>query len=1116
MTSKPYAALLFQQLLKMHHTAGMEWRSRCEALQLLQNRAFVLATEEERIQFSNLFARISYACQKGEVDHRTQFLLHGFRRFVREKSLESQWPEWEQLYELGLKVTAKIIATLWKTPVPPEVTAVLPKIVSFQLRQTELSDFRQKVRVVALSDDEDAAQLTCLDEARGEEVKVQYNLADRNENFNPTIRLIRQVFGFPVTLNLVDVEVDTAGILRPKAIVVEPDFLIDVTAIADCFQPEGTEPVLYLLKKLLPFESSDNLLIGNIANFFLDELIAHPKATFETLFPKIFRLYPLQFSLLNNESIRDIMNRSKAHFTVIKKMVNGEFQANGIELEECYIEPTFLSETYGIQGRLDAFHVSSGPDSKASIVELKSGKPFMANLYGLSNSHYTQTMLYDLLVKSVYDKTVEPTNYILYSGVPERPLRYAPAVKAQQMEALQVRNQLVGLERQLAAIDASKPENVALLAGLRRELYPKVKGFHSRDLEVFEKTYAELSPLVRKYFNAFAGFIAREHQLAKTGIQGVENVNGMAALWLNSFGEKEENFEIISYLKIAENQAAESEPVIVFQKTERTNQLANFRNGDIAALYPMRNAGDNVLRSQVFKVTIISIQAQTVTIRLRSRQLNQHIFEENEFWNLEHDLLDSSFVGMYRGLFEFARTAATKKALLLTQSAPAEPEPVKVTMPPELTIEQQRVFRKILASRDYFLLWGPPGTGKTSMMLKHLVDYWFSHTQEDLLLLAYTNRAVDEMCEAIESLGGHMRDHYLRIGSRYSTDERFQGQLLDRKIETVNTRAELLEIIGRHRIFVATIASFQTKPELLQLKQFQRVIIDEASQILEPMLVGLLPLFGHFTLIGDHRQLPAVVVQDSKVSAVSDEELKGIGLDNLRNSLFERLFLRCEKEGWTWAYDRLSHQGRMHAEIMQFPNEHFYGGFLSLLPEGFEEQPQQLESHGFERGEVSSELAALLLRRRALLLPTPADDEDGTRKTNRHEAALIVELVKTFRDLFRDSLRPYSMGIITPYRAQIALIRKYLQDAGLSTDELTIDTVERYQGGARDVILISLCTNSDSRIASLTSLSSEGIDRKLNVALTRARRHLVLVGNPDILKESEIYRKLWEWCGATI
>ena len=106
-----------------------------------------------------------------------------------------------------------------------------------------------------------------------------------------------------------------------------------------------------------------------------------------------------------------------------------------------------------------------------------------------------------------------------------------------------------------------------------------------------------------------------------------------------------------------------------------------------------------------------------------------------------------------------------------------------------------------------------------------------------------------------------------------------------------------------------------------------------------------------------------------------------------------------------------------------------------------------------------------------------------------------------------------SIGIITPYRAQIALIHKYLEELPKDiTQKITVDTVERYQGGARDIIIISFCVNRLSQLQSLISLSQEGVDRKLNVALTRAREQLVLIGNQELLSTDHVYKSLFESC----
>ena len=155
-----------------------------------------------------------------------------------------------------------------------------------------------------------------------------------------------------------------------------------------------------------------------------------------------------------------------------------------------------------------------------------------------------------------------------------------------------------------------------------------------------------------------------------------------------------------------------------------------------------------------------------------------------------------------------------------------------------------------------------------------------------------------------------------------------------------------------------SVSSFNSKMDLLKLKQFDRVIIDEASQLLEPYLVGLLPHFKRFVLIGDHQQLPAVVTQSVADSAVADEDLQSIGLHNLRNSLFERLYKRCIENDWDWAYAQLSHQGRMHADIMKFPVLSVNSGdsILELAQKMITEKPKVypvLDENGFVVGTIN-------------------------------------------------------------------------------------------------------------------------------------------------------------------
>lgn len=1139
------ARLFYRELAKIHANAAWTHAAKTDALARLLELLFLEVTKEENIQFTTLFARIAYAGHKFHMEKRTLYWVHLFRRKIRSKVPQEEVP---MVYALGLRVFSDSIQELFGQAPIAEVQPFIPDEIPYAYAEVHLAAFRRNARVLALEDDQTREMLLARDEENPTEIiYIQYNIPGRNELFEPTIRQIRKSFGFPVLLSLIDVEVTVNDessekrqvCYRPRAIVAEPDYLLDVTTIAGCFQGSSAEPVIYLLQKFLPQEQSLPMILGNVANFFLDELMNNPEATFRETFPKVFKTNPLTFAQLSDAEIRTLAENSQKHWVTLQAMVRQGIKDFDIEPSESYLEPSFYDEIHGLQGRLDVLYKN---ENRSAIIELKSGSPFLPNIYGIGASHFIQTLLYDLMVRAVLGEAVEHTCYILYSGLESQQLRFAPVIKAKQNEALQIRNQLVAIDRLLANI-RSDLQHVPILSRIKTTHFPQLKGFHQKNIERFECTYHGLNDLERRYFNAFAGLIAREHQLAKTGIQGRSKANGLAALWLNTLEEKEANFQILKSLKIKEERVSEDEPVIIFEKTIATNQLANFRTGDIAVLYPSAKEQPAASRhqspvtTQIFKVTILGISSAEVKVKLRYKQFNTQIFSEFETWNLEHDIMDVGFLAMYQGLFRWAASQVQSRELLLTTKAPeqgllppyapegkGEPTTIlKNTTPAvdsadaltyrlqSLTEEQRRILEKMLSTRDYFLLWGPPGTGKTSQMLCSYAGWIFKNTEENLLLLAYTNRAVDEICEALDSLGDEVKDAYLRIGSPYSSGEEFENQLLSSKISHVKNRKELLEIIHNHRIFVSTLASLSSNQQLLQLKKFRRVVIDEASQILEPMLVGLLPQFEQFILIGDHKQLPAIVVQDEWQSAISDEKLHTIGLQNLRNSLFERLYRRCTNMGWSWAFDHLSYQGRMHEEIMHFPAVHFYEGNLKTLPAHIAASQRQTALLPAQVVNSQQDWEHWVTQKRLLFLSTPIDQDSPSRKTNQHEAKLIAALIRFFQKK-HISAQGQSIGVITPYRAQIAQIQETLQSEGIDFSHLTIDTVERYQGGARDIILISLCTNFASQMETLVSLGEDGVDRKLNVALTRAREQVVVLGNRDLLLQNEVYSKLITWC----
>ena len=367
-----------------------------------------------------------------------------------------------------------------------------------------------------------------------------------------------------------------------------------------------------------------------------------------------------------------------------------------------------------------------------------------------------------------------------------------------------------------------------------------------------------------------------------------------------------------------------------------------------------------------------------------------------------------------------------------------------------------------------------------------------------ILLLAYTNRAVDEICQSLSSITPGI--DYIRVGSELSCDVRFRGHLLENILAECNSRREVNIRMADCRVYVGTVASIAAKAELFKLKRFDVAIVDEATQILEPQLLGILcakfaderNAVGKFILIGDHKQLPAVILQNSGHSEVHDEGLREAGLFNLKDSLFERLYRFHLKEESPKAIDMLCRQGRMHPGVAFFPNKAFYAGKLEAL--GLPHQLEHIEAP-------------------VRFIPSKQDLESVSGKTNRYEAQIVAGLAKEVYLAHEEEFDPNrTLGVITPYRSQSALIRKELQALAIpALSRISIDTVERYQGSERDVIIYSFCVNHLYQLRFLPNLTEEDgvqIDRKLNVALTRARKQLFITGVPEILSHNSIYQYL--------
>lgn len=1151
MQTKTTAIDYFEELLEVHTDENIPLHLKYTQLRTLLEKVTKELTNKEVLQFSNLFSRLSFICDK----HKSSRNIHSFRITANKVLHENIRPTNEE-YQTHFKYLSEFISSTYKIAVPDEIKVLYPP-TEYKKPKREVTLTRlDKIRVEIIEIQKDI--LICeTEENEGEDyIRVSLNEADVNSNFKSV-----KDFWVGAQLFLVNIEIDENEIYHSKFIILEPDYLVDISSIAECFQDFGTTELNYLKSKFEEIPNTKYIRLGNFANLVVDELFGESdsnKVTFKDTFDKDFKSYPFEYTacqdLVEKEKFIKYWQDAQLHFDRIKKAVTSDFSNYGISIETASLEPAFLCDLYGIQGRLDILELNKG--SKSKIIELKSGgTPFPDDGKSIKPNHKAQLYLYYQLVGVLnnlrFGEIAEKTDgYILYSKVPENNLRFDKPTLNRVQSIFDLRNKIIINEYILASNDLNRTQDLILKISPDAiinspNVHPNFRAILEPQIEEFSKPIKTANELEKTYFFSFVSFIAKEQYLAKLGNGQYESNNGLANLWLNSFNEKADKFEILYDLKIDENKVDKAEKEITFKRPNDYNEFVNFRNGDICVLYPREAEGENVTTNQVFKCTIKSITKDKVIVCFRYKQRNTKYFQNFQKWALERDSMDSSFTAMYRSIYSFLNSTKFKRSLLLSKEAPSNGDDYGFRRK-HLSDEQNRIINKALSSKDYFLLNGPPGTGKTSIIVKELVRELYKEESCNILLLAYTNRAVDELCETVNNSiinfddmnngivnYGRTDRNFVRIGGELSCSQEHKHNLLSNIIEceakSIENKGERFSresinaVLSKHRIYISTVASISGKTDIFNLKKFDIVIVDEASQILEPQIVGILPKCSKFILIGDHKQLPAIVLQDPESSKTNNEALESIGLDNRKNSLFERLYNFCEASNLDFAYDKLTYQGRMHKEVALFPNHSFYQSELKQaydIPNLSEKVKEELSRQVKALDLVSplkGNLADLLSKKRLIFFQSKIDKNNHFGKSNIQEAELVVKVVSELQNLYKFNNRPFknkkTIGIVTPFRNQIALIKQQLEQAQiLNFEEITVDTVERYQGSQRDVIIFSFAINNPFQLNGIVNLNDDGtVDRKLNVALTRAKEQLILIGNDSFLSNNLVYFKLIEF-----
>lgn len=472
-------------------------------------------------------------------------------------------------------------------------------------------------------------------------------------------------------------------------------------------------------------------------------------------------------------------------------------------------------------------------------------------------------------------------------------------------------------------------------------------------------------------------------------------------------------------------------------------------------------------------------------------------------------------------------------------------EPMKF---PWLNPTQERAVNEVLWAKDVAIVHGPPGTGKTTTLVEAINETLMRESQ--VLVCAQSNMAVDWISEKLVDRGINV----LRIGNPTRVNDKMLGSTYERrfeshpdypqlwairkairelrknrkkgsenyhqKIERLKSRAAEIEIrinaelFGEARVIACTLVG--SAHRLLEGMKFGTLFIDEAAQALEAACWIPMRRASRVILAGDHCQLPPTVKSIAALRA-------GLG-----KTLMERI-----AENKPEVVTLLKIQYRMNDEIMRFSSDWFYGGKVESAPQikyrsvldydhpitwidtSNEENQITIEGEDAPEDSASTASSVSAANQNSDLNFKEQFVGESFGRINKAEAELtLLTLAEYFTKIGKQRVleERIDVGIISPYRAQVQYLKKLIKKYEFFKPYrrlISVNTVDGFQGQERDVILISLVrSNDEGQIGFLKDL------RRMNVAMTRARMKLIILGNKDTMTKHPFYKKLWEYVEA--
>jgi DNA replication ATP-dependent helicase Dna2 len=857
------------------------------------------------------------------------------------------------------------------------------------------------------------------------------------------------------TLEMTDEPPLALRALPEGVVILEPDLLLNITDINNAEYCARQYP----LRRMIPTPANAPTLRGTLIHRAFADMLKSGDTQTEPHLKRALRQQAVDLAL-RQITYEQMRQDAEPHLLALASWYAHQRETLWQTEPRLRAETFLLAPEVGLKGRLD-FLMSD--EFGGSLLELKTGE---VRSQPPKREHRWQVYGYHTLLAARGRSRKGPrAATLLYSGAPGRAEAYGiPFTIRDLRRVLELRNLL------------------ALIHVTGRA--PRPPGGKTCGRCMLRSECARMSGLLdweppptdegdeRETANA-AAWYARWQELLRQEVRAAEEEG--AALWTRSPAQRRADGSALGGLRLAgePRQTERGEWEYTFA-CEHTSEL---REGDAILL----SDGDPV-RGEVVTGTILKLSEHGLTVWTPERIADPALIDRYES-EITHDRTA-------RNLWRWLDAAPRLRTLVADSRMPAfSVTPELIEPASALNEEQLEAPRRALAAQDYLLVQGPPGTGKTSVVAE--IARQAIARGERVLLAGFTNQAVDNALRRILASGER---NIVRLGHEYGVAEDIRPYRLVERASSDLAPNELPDLVriretlAQASLVASTAATWASESYdgVGEPLRFDLALIDEATQLTVPALVGALRFARRFVLIGDTRQLPPL--------ARSEEAAE----HGLKRSLFETLW---ERHGAA-AGVSLMRQYRMHPIICAFPSQVFYGGALVAAGEA---RTATLDLD-LPVGDAS---AAVLDPARPLVFVDVRLADGAFEPVGKASAAQAEVVRKLTLALLRAGMSAEEIGVIAPYRAQVAAIRQRLAQAGET--RVTVDTVDRFQGAERRVILLSFggTPAAGTRRGGHDFLADA---RRLNVALTRAQRKLILVGNRTRLEDAPLLRDLIRHC----